>query len=333
MESVAILDRWDQLPVRYRYMAGAFLAFLISIASGVSDMRWATPAWVIMGLIGAFLCLYAFPSVWRYLVHLGLIYFLIAIGAIAPLFYLERAPLWIGWAFVFHIAGLLVAYNLVKDVNLSRRAYHMAAMSEEKTAPYVPMGLWLLALLVFILLTDVSMYGFSLWARQGASIALYVVSEVIIIGLLLYLLNVPERAFGGKGRDFVPRVSITEMTSETKKVVKKLVKRSSGMKAAKRAAKVAHEKLRPKVLAGGTLECPVCSSELAIDRRRCPECYRENEFAWCPVSEHYIIPCPACGKPTVYGEDACSHCGQPLTIDYKCPQCLKSTPLNRWERA
>jgi predicted RNA-binding Zn-ribbon protein involved in translation (DUF1610 family) len=65
----------------------------------------------------------------------------------------------------------------------------------------------------------------------------------------------------------------------------------------------------------------------------CPECYRDNEFAWCPVSEHYIIPCPACGKPTVYGEEGCSHCGKSLTAAYKCPNCLKPTPLQRWERS
>ncbi len=327
------MDRWDRLPVRYRYMAGAFLAFLVSIAAGVTAMRWATPAWVIMGLIAVFLCLYAFPSVWRYLLHLGLIYFLTAVGALMPLFYLERAPLWFGWAFVFHVFGLLVAYNLIKDVNLSRRAYHVAALTEEKKAPYVPMGLWFIALILFIVLTDVSMYGFSRWAREDESLALYIVAEVLLVGLLMYLLNVPERAFGGKGMDFVPRISIAEVTTETRKAVKKLVRKPSTLRVAKKAAKAAQERFRPKVLAGGTLECPVCNSELAIDVRRCPECYRENEFAWCPVSEHYIIPCPACGKPTVYGEESCSHCGQPLTIDYKCPQCLNSTPLNKWERA
>ncbi len=336
MEEVAaggMFGRWDALPARYRFMALAALAFLAALAAGATDLRWSTPIWVLAVLGGGFLCIYAFPSVWRYLFYIGLLYVFVATGAIMPLFYLSSAPLFIGWAFVFHVLGILVAYNLVKDVVNHRRAYHMAAIKEGKEAPYVPIGLWLLALLVFILFTDFSMVGFSRWALAEESLALYLGSEVVLVGLVMYLLNVPERAFGGKGADFVPRVSLREVTTETKKVAKKLVKRPKLGRPAARVAKVAEAARRPKVLAGGTLECPACGHELAIDVRRCPECYRDNEFAWCPVSEHYIIPCPSCGKPTVYGEENCSHCGIPLTLAYKCPSCFKPTMLKEWERA
>jgi len=195
----------------------------------------------------------------------------------------------------------------------------------------VPIGLWTLALGAFIVFVDISMVSLGYWITETWTLTPYIVAEVILILLLMYLMEIPQRAFGGKGDDFVPRISLAGITSETKKVVKR-IKRPKVDTGAKRTAAVAKEKLRPKVLREGTLECPACGSDLAIDVRRCPECYRNNEFAWCPVSEHYIIPCPACGKPTVYGEETCSHCGQNLVLDYKCPECLKATPLQRWER-
>jgi hypothetical protein len=328
-----VFGRWEALPPRYRFMLYAAMAFFAALAAGASEMRWATPAWVIAALGGLFLCIYAFPSVWRYLFYMGLLYVFISVGALGPLFYMADAPWFVGWGFVLHVVGILVAYNLVKDVVLHRRAYHVAALKDDKEAPYVPIGLWLMAIVAFVVITDISMVGFSRWAQSGDSLALYIGSEIILVGLLMYILNVPETAFGGKGEDFVPRVSLREITIEGKKVAKRIVKRTKLERPARRSVKAAEAGMRPKVLTGGTLECPACGSNLAIDVRTCPECYRPNEFAWCPVSEHYIIPCPSCGKPTVYGEESCSHCGHDLTLEYKCPNCLNATPLQRWERA
>ena len=336
MEEVAdagLFGRWDMLPARYRYMTLAAMLFVGGLVVGASDGRWATPAWALATLGGAFICIYAFPSVWRYLVYLGLIYLFLALGTVPVVMYVDAAPFFIGWAFVFHVFALLVAFNLVKDVHMHRKAYHIAAIKDGKEAPYIPIGLWLIALAGFMIMIDISMIGFGLWALDEATLMVYTISELILIGLMMYLLEIPERAYGGKGADFVPRVSLAEISSETKKVAKRLVKRTKPAKKSTKKAAIAAVSLRPKQLAGGTLECPACGSDLAIDVRRCPDCYRDNEFAWCPVSEHYIIPCPACGKPTVYGEEGCSHCGQTLTVDYKCPNCLKANALQRWERA
>ena len=328
-----LFGRWDALTVRHKYMVFATVVFIAALAAGASSTRWATAAWVLGTLGGGFLCIYAFPSVWRYLFYMALIYVLVALGALMPLFYLSIAPLFIGWAFILHVLAIGVAFNLVKDVVTQRRAYHLEALSEDKYAPYVPIGLWMLALIGFIVLTDISMVGYTQWALHGGTLTLYVFCELVLIALLMFVLDVPERAFGGKGEDFVPRVSLSEITTETKKVAKRLVKRPAREKPAKRTTRALRATRRPKVMVDGTLECPACGSDLAIDIRRCPECYRENEFAWCPVSEHYIIPCPRCGKHTVYGEEACSHCGAGSDLDYKCPNCLKGNPLNRWERA
>jgi hypothetical protein len=324
--------RWDMLPVRYRYVAFSALALAAGLAAGASDTRWATPAWFLATVGGVFLCFYAFPSVWRYLFFFGLIYLLIALGVLPLIVYIDF-PVFIGVAFLGHVMAVVVAFNLLKDVVMQRKAYHIGALTSGHEAPYVPIGLWTLALGAFIALTDLSMVGLGLWINETWTLNPYLVSELFLIALLMYLLEVPQQAFGGKGDDFVPRVSLAEITSETRKVAKRIVKRPKLDGGAIRTAAVAKAKLRPKVLGEGTLECPACGSDLAIDVRRCPECYKDNEFAWCPVSEHYIIPCPACGKPTVYGEEACSHCGQSLTLSYKCPGCLKATPLQRWERA
>jgi hypothetical protein len=323
--------RWDELPVRYRYMAFAALAFVAGLAVGASDTRWATPAWFMATVGGVFLCFYAFPSVWRYLYYFGLIYLLIALGVLPLIVYIEL-PVFIGVTFLGHVAAIVVAFVVLKDVVLQRRAYHISAITSGHEAPYVPIGLWTLALGGFIVFADISMVSLGFWVTESWDLTPYIVAEIVLIGLLMYLLEVPQLAFGGKGDDFVPRVSLAGITSETKRVVKR-IKRPKVPTGAKRTAAAAKEKLRPKVLREGTLECPACGSDLAIDVRRCPECYRDNDFAWCPVSEHYIIPCPACGKPTVYGEEDCSHCGQRLSLDYKCPECLKATPMQRWERA
>lgn len=335
MDEVAesrFLGRWDLLPPRYRYMALAALAFVAALAAGASGTRWATPAWVLASLGGVFLCFYAFPTVWRYLFYFGGVYLLLAVGLLPLVVYIE-VPVFIGVAFLMHVMAVVMAFNLLKDVVMQRKAYHISALTTGHKAPYVPIGLWSLALVAFIVFADLSMVGLGNWIAGRWELGFYVACEVVLLGLLLYLLEVPQRAFGGKGDDFVPRVSLSEITSETRKVAKRLVKRPKVPTGAKRTARAAAAAVRPKVLREGTLSCPACGSDLAIDMRRCPECYRENEFAWCPVSEHYIIPCPACGKPTVYGEEACSHCGQALSLAYRCPACLKATPLQRWERA
>jgi hypothetical protein len=336
---VANLDpfkQWDRLPVRYRYAAGASLAFVASVAAGAADFRWATPVWVIAGLGGAFLCIYAFPSVWRYLVYMLLIYSLLAAGMLMPLFWLRILPLFLGASIVLHIVAIVFAYNFVKDVILTRRAYHEAAARDGKTAPYVSLGTWFLALLAFIVLTDLSMVGFSMWAQGGSPLYLYLGCELAIIPTMMFLLEKPERAFGGKGADFVPRVSLAEMGAETRKVMKRLVpSRPKGEGVAKKAvAKLSRRPPAvPRTLPVDATSCPACGADLKLDVRRCPECYKENNFAWCPASEHYIIACPSCGSPTVYGEPACRVCGKPLNIAYTCPACQKATPLNRWGRA
>jgi hypothetical protein len=324
--------RWDMLPVRYRYVAFAALAFIAGLVAGVSGTRWATPAWVLATLGGVFLCFYAFPSVWRYLFFFGGIYLLLAFGVI-PLIVWIDFPVWIGVSLLMHGFALVAAFFVLKDVVMQRRAYHISAITSGHEAPYVPIGLWTIALGAFFVVTDISMVSLGYWIIEEWTLNPYMVCELFLVVFLLYLLEVPQKAFGGKGDDFVPRVSLADITSETKKVAKRIVKRPKIDASAKRTAAAAKATVKPKVLREGTLECPACGSDLAIDVRRCPECYKENEFAWCPVSEHYIIPCPACGKPTVYGEQACSHCDQGLSVSYKCPDCLKSTPLQRWERA
>jgi len=327
---------WDRLPVRYRYAVGAALAFVASLVAGAADFRWATPVWVLAGLGGAFLCIYAFPSVWRYMVYLLAIYVCVAGGAIAPLFGARILPLFLGASILLHAIGILFAYNLIKDFNLSRRAYHVAAAREGKEAPYVSMGLWFIGVILFIVLTDASMVGFSMWAQSDRSLLLYVVSELLLIVLVMYLLEVPERAFGGKGRDFVPRVSLADITRDTRKVVRRIVTtRPKGEGVAKKAAARLSRRppVIPRTLPVDATECPACGAELRLDVRRCPECYKENNFAWCPSSEHYIIACPSCGRPTVYGEPTCRVCGRPVNVEYTCPTCQKATPLNRWGRA
>ena len=324
--------RWDMLPVRYRYLAFAVLALLAGLAAGASGTRWATPAWFLATAGGVFLCFYAFPSVWRYLFFFGLIYLLLAVGVLPLIVYID-IPVFIGVSLLMHGLALVVAFFVLKGVVMQRKAYHISALTSGHEAPYVPIGLWTLALGAFIVYVDVSMVSLGYWISERWDLTPYIVAEVILIALLMYLLEMPQRAFGGKGGDFVPRISLAGITSETKKVAKRIVRRPKVDVVAKRTAAAAAAKVKPKVLREGTLECPACGSDLAIDVRRCPECYKDNEFAWCPVSEHYIIPCPACGKPTVYGEGACSHCGQDLSLNYKCPNCLKATPLQRWERA
>lgn len=336
MAKVDIFGPWDNLPVRYRYAVLASLAFVASIAAGASDFRWATPLWVIAGLGGGFLCIYAFPSVWRYLVYMVLIYSLLAAGMLMPLFWLRILPLFLGASIVLHVVAIVFAYNFVKDVVLTRRAYHEAAAREGNAAPYVSLGTWFLALLSFIVLTDVSMVGFSMWALDGRPLYLYLACELALVPNMLYLLDKPERAFGGKGADFVPRVSLAEMGAETRKVVKRLVPtRQKGEGVAKKAAAKLSRRptVVPRTLPVDAKSCPACGADLRLDVRRCPDCYKENNFAWCPSSEHYIIACPSCGRPTVYGESACRVCGKPVNVEYTCPTCHKATPLNRWGRA
>jgi len=71
-----------------------------------------------------------------------------------------------------------------------------------------------------------------------------------------------------------------------------------------------------KIAARGTVNCPKCHSDVALDARFCPKCGHQMVV---------MNKCPSCGKDLPAEANFCMACGMDLKQKLNCPKC--STPL------
>jgi hypothetical protein len=281
--------------------------FFAAIASSATPMTsgnvlmWAT--FVILSIIAVYL---AFPHTRFYGIWLLTVYILIGIGVIFINGIGLTGAQGIIVGFILEILAFYIAYNLVMQVkglrNISR-------------GPYVPLGLWSLSVILFVLFTNAAAQGFIMTVKGGDGIPAYISAEVVMVVLAVYILKKPEDVIIPFEREVVPE----EMRPKT---VREKARGRKARKPAVRAAKAAR--------GTGMRVCPHCKKDLEVRDRICPSCGSETPVGFCSYTGHIIIPCPSCGKSVSYGSYRCKHCGAKVGESLFCTNCGNESGLGEW---
>jgi hypothetical protein len=258
--------------------------------------------WLIFGICAIFCISQTFPNVWIYILWLIAIYIFAVLGWIA--IFILRTASWLALgllseAFAYGIAAYLIWHIKELRDNMPR---------------YVPLGLWTLAVIAFWLCANGTIYGWALWAIDHAGLHTYIFFELLIIALAIYILWLPQANF-----EWEP---LPTLSTRLRRIVHKELKLSL-----KRTGKRLHKLKRSLSWRRPPVSrCPLCDANLITETRTCPDCGNSREFKWCVKSEEYIISCPYCKQPTLYGRPECGYCNKPLSKKIKC-SCGKSNLL------
>jgi hypothetical protein len=305
----------------YQAVAGLALTLIV----GLVPLTAATALFVALALVSFWLVRRAFPAMWLHGVWLAAIYALAFLGA--TLFALTAAvdsplagpiPLFGLGVVLLEALALYAGLALFAEIKSIRDFRTRLSIARgDADIEYTRIGLWSLALAFFFLTANLSALLFVAWARGAPVLPAHAAAEAGLIGLAVYILYVPESAFGKLPKDYKDAARVPER---------------EGLLARLTAP-------RP-VPAGGDLgavkagdRCPVCEGALAFAERRCPSCAAATRVGWCAKSEVHVVDCEHCGKPVVYGKPLCPHCRGELREALHCRACRTSAPLRDWKGA
>jgi hypothetical protein len=293
-----------------QFALGAFLFFLISLTLGLQNGLIFTILWLTTGIL-AFLCIYfGFPNMWAYGVLIYVIYLFSAFGTILLIFWrdytlLEDFSLAIAGGIILLILAFYVSVHIIGQIKKIRDI-----TIKEK---YVPLGFWSVGVISFPFLPMISMWLWSLWAEGNeAWLVIYIVIEIIIAMVLVYLLWIPDRNLNWN-IEYLPKSRATRMIEEKSKVF------------VRKPKALTKKVMKPRKM------CPECGLKLKIEMKTCPSCNTKQSFGWCIKSEAYAIPCLNCGTLNLFGKDKCSKCEEPLVDEVTCKSCKKNIKLRDWK--
>jgi predicted RNA-binding Zn-ribbon protein involved in translation (DUF1610 family) len=304
-------DEEDEPNVKSQLALGALACLLLSMGLGLLPdsalpSLYRTIMWLFFAMM-ALLCFYmAFPHMWGYSLWLGGIYGLSVLGILFLLGRGEKLNLSYGFAaamgVLLELGALSLVYGMLIRIRLARATLGVR----------VPLGLWLLGIVMFFLFSNAAGGIWATWAvgGSGASLAGYAFLELMVAGLAVYACWAPESLWTaghahGEMLDVKPEDSLPGAA---------LLKRIVGKK----------EELPAK--------CPACGGSLKTVQLKCPSCGEANPAGWCASSEIYAAPCPSCGATITVGDKKCAKCGTALN-GLTCSHCKKASSLRNWDRA
>jgi hypothetical protein len=293
-----------------QFAVGTFIFILISLFLGLQNGLIFTILWLATGIL-ALLCIYfGFPNMWAYGVLIYVVYLLSAFGMILLIFWrdytlMENFSLAIAGGIILLIVAFYVSVHIIGQVKKIRDI-----TIKEK---YIPLGFWSLGVISFPFLPIISIWFWSLWAEgHEVWLASYVVVEIIISMLLIYLLWIPDRNLNWNV-EFLPKSRATRIIEEKTKIL------------AKKPKTLTKKVMRPR------RACPECGLKLKLEKKTCPICNNVQSFGWCIKSEVYAIPCLNCGALNILGKEKCSKCKEPLIDEVKCKSCKENVKLRDWK--
>jgi hypothetical protein len=176
-------------------------------------------------------------------------------------------------------------------------------MELDHEAAYIPLGLWSLTVFSFWFISNLSIMYWYNWSVSTWGPEPYVISEILLIFIIIYVLWHPQMNFDW-GLESVVTPSkkpgiIPTGVSDYVGVIPRLKKTvSAGPR-------------KPK-------KCPICGAKIVVEQRRCKNCGHDRTFTWCKISEGYIVTCPHCKAQTSYGKERCINCGSLINRNIKC---------------
>ena len=299
-------------PVDATKIAMAALAMFATLVVGLAPDR-AAPAFFIIGLVASTLLVRrAFPAMWLYSLWLVALYVFTFIGA--SLFTFSAAvsgpslgpvPILLAASLAFEVIALYIGLSFFAEIKSIRDFRTRLSIARgDKPPEYTRIGLWTLALIAFFAGANLSAVVFVGWVRgAGLLLPVHAGLEGLLIGIGMYLLMLPESAFGAPPEEFREGIPSPATFSSAE--------------------------------AGGSRKptCPVCQGPLTWEVRHCPSCARTREVGWCPTSEVHVVDCEFCRRPVVYGKTVCPHCKTELSDALRCRHCEAHAPLREWKAA
>jgi predicted RNA-binding Zn-ribbon protein involved in translation (DUF1610 family) len=287
----------------------AAACLLLSMTAGllpdsITPPAYRTAGWVVFALLALGVMYFAFPHMWVYGLWLAGIWAASVFGLQLIMLGGEKlfARYWAaaGIGLLMELGALFLVYTLLMRVRIAR------SVLESRS----PLGLWLLVVLAFFVLCNISGAGLALWSSGGspAALGLYGISESALALSAVYICWAPEEAvWSASGKAPAP-----EAGEQAAEPAGGLLKKIGGRK----------EATVPKA-------CPACGAKLRAVRLKCPSCGKESEVMWCAASESYVSACPSCGAPTLTSEDRCLKCNAPYP-GLACQSCGKASPAREW---
>ena len=331
MEKSDPMDFSGILNLRVQFGIGVIIFFILSMAMGIiglSENIVYTVLWVLFGFFSLFCISKVFPDTWNYVFWLVLVYVFALLGMLCVLD-LEAlsGPLFLVLGVFLEIISSGIVLLLILHVKTIRDDISgVSERSEQvkdhrrKDAKYVPLGLWAIIVLGFWLFSNLSIYGWYLWAssetQELGELGLYIFSEVMVLTLGLYILWLPQYKFEWRAEPII----LSEEPAESLRLFETIPEMLTRTR----------ERLEQKIPRPD--KCPICGSKVAAENRKCAICGNEKVFDWCTVSEEYIVTCPHCKKPTSFGRDRCIACGKSIDQYIKCNKCGGMNNIDRWIR-
>ncbi len=312
-------------PVDPTRVAAALAGLAVTMVAGLLPYGSATGLFILGTAASLLLIKWAFPAMWLYSLWLAAVYALAFIGAtVFALTASVRSPL-VGPVPVFAaLVGLLefvslyIGLSLFAEVKSIRDFRTRLSITRGDNPPeYARIGLWTLSLIGFFLLANLSALFFVAWVRDAPVLWAHSAVEGLMIGLGVYIIYMPESAFGQLPREYRRAVKAEGPAFPLVGVaaVGTIASRATPSESAARS------------------RCPVCAGALEFEERLCPSCAVVSKAGWCPKSEVHVIPCEHCARPVVYGKVVCPHCRGELKEALLCHSCKVHAPLGDWKRA
>lgn len=311
-----LFDRMGTLRPLAPYLVLVF--FIISVAfSALSSDPGAITMWVLFGLLGVIFLKVAFPRSYLYGLWLLTIYILAGVGVL----FLNGVGLTggqgIGVGILLEIIAIYIVYHLI---------FQVKGLRDIGEGPYVPLGLWSMAVILFFIFSNGAMASLVGWANADAmtaNLGNYVAFEVMIVLLVVFI--------------FVKAEECVLYLEEGPRAIRdtagapKHRPRSTRAARARTAARARSERRGKPKKVKADRSCPICRSELKVVRRKCPECSSKEETAVCTTG-HAFIPCPSCGTANFHGDYRCKNCNAKLSESILCTKCGTESDLQLWRK-
>jgi hypothetical protein len=302
-------------------LIGIICFFIISLILSTIPGQIYLLLWVLIGLFTIYFIRLTFPDVWNYIFWLLGIFVLNFLGMIALL--PTRFTMGLQYSaagFFVEIVSLLIAIRLIIRIkgirdDISGVTDRPDGMERVREGVYIPLGLWAMAVIMFWLVSNISVYFWFNWSVGGWGLELYYTMNIILLISVVYILWHPQMNFDwGIETILLPSKDLesgASVLARSQKIVPKI-------------------KETVTMVSGGSVRCPVCGARVVQERRSCPNCGRPRTFSWCKINEGFVVTCPHCKEQTSYGKKYCINCGKPINRLVRCT-CGVEHEINDWE--
>ena len=311
-----VFDRLAKYRSFAPYLVMAF--FLLSIVfSAIPATTGTLAGWIICAILGLIFVRVAFPRSYLYGLWLLVIYILSGVGVLFFNGVGLTGGQGIAVGILIEIIAIYILYHLI---------FQVKGLRDVGEGPYVPLGLWAIAAIVFFLFANGAFASLVTWAKGNGELTGYIALEGLLVFTFMFIMVRAEQCvlFLEEGAKAIRRTR-TGVAAAKGRPVTTTWSRGRGARPRKGKKRPRGKKAAP---AGG--DCPICKGRLRMVERICPECGEVEKTAVCKTSSHIFLPCPSCGKANFHRRYRCKNCNARLKGAILCRECGVESDVEEW---